>query len=181
VKNKFQLGDKVETIDDVVRGTITRLEEDLVTIKTSDGFQMRFTADELMKIETLSVMDGNIPDEARLMEKDIGKKKKGSRGKQKKAGNLVPMEVDLHIEKLISRPGQMSVDEILDYQIDIAKKQLEYAFKNRISNVVFIHGVGAGVLRSELQTLFRKYPGLAYRTANFRRYGMGATEVLITY
>ncbi|MEN8788927.1 MAG: Smr/MutS family protein [Flavobacteriaceae bacterium] len=181
MKYKFKLGDKVETLDDVVRGEVIGIEGDLLTIRASDGFTMQFAADEMMKIEATSVMEGTIPEEHWKTEKFVEKKKGQNTSIKKNAGNLALVEVDLHIEKLISRPGQMSVDEILIYQIDTAKRQLEDAINKRISNVVFIHGVGAGVLKSELHSLFRKDPRLSYRDAKFRHYGMGATEVLITY
>ncbi|MGB5693324.1 MAG: Smr/MutS family protein [Flavobacteriaceae bacterium] len=179
--SKFKLNDMVETVDDVVCGQVTGLDGDLVTIKTPDGFQMHYDADELMKVEVVSEMDNNTAENHYLKEKVLEQKKHRSPQKKKKIKNQPPMEVDLHIEKLISRPGQMSVNELLDYQLETAKRQLEFVIKKRISKVVFIHGVGAGVLRSELHTLFRKYPNLSYRDASFRKYGSGATEVLITY
>ena len=89
------------------------------------------------------------------------------------------MEVDLHIEKLIERPNRMSAYDILDHQLEIARRQLEFAKKKGISRVVFIHGVGEGILKTELESLFKKYSNIQYRDASFRKYGLGATEVLI--
>ncbi len=178
---EFQIGDKVETIDDVVRGEVIDLNNDLVTVKTSDGFKMQFSADELIKTNSVTEIDHDISDKGWPAEKAFEIKREKSSKKIRKVDKSAPMEVDLHIDKLISRPGQMSVNEILIYQLDTARRQLEFALKKRISNMVFIHGVGAGVLKSELQSLFRKYPNLSYRDASFSKYGMGATEVLITY
>ena len=48
----------------------------------------------------------------------------------------------------------------------------------RISKVVFIHGVGEGVLKSELHYLFSRYP-VRFYDASFKKYGLGATEVYI--
>ncbi|MEX0273541.1 MAG: Smr/MutS family protein, partial [Flavobacteriaceae bacterium] len=44
---------------------------------------------------------------------------------------------------------------------------------------VFIHGVGEGVLREELQYLFRRYDNVEYYDADYQQYGLGATEVYI--
>ena len=69
------------------------------------------------------------------------------------------------------------VFEILNLQLDIAKRQLEFAIKKRISIVVFIHGVGKGVLRQELETLLRRYDNVTFYDADYKTYGLGATEV----
>jgi dsDNA-specific endonuclease/ATPase MutS2 len=63
--------------------------------------------------------------------------------------------------------------------MDHAKKRLEWAMQKRLRSVVFIHGVGEGVLRAELHTLFRRYDNLEYFDADYQTYGVGATEVRI--
>jgi dsDNA-specific endonuclease/ATPase MutS2 len=73
----------------------------------------------------------------------------------------------------------MSNYEMLNLQLDTAKRQLEFAIRKRIQKVVFIHGVGEGVLREELYTLFRRYDNLKYYDAEYQKYGHGATEVYI--
>ena len=49
----------------------------------------------------------------------------------------------------------------------------------RIQKVVFIHGVGEGVLKLELEYLFKRYDNLKFYDANYQKYGLGATEVYI--
>lgn len=46
--------------------------------------------------------------------------------------------------------------------------------------MVFIHGVGAGVLKEELQYLFKRYDGIRVYEGDYKKYGLGATEVYIT-
>lgn len=89
------------------------------------------------------------------------------------------MVVDLHIEKLLPDTRGMSTYDILNYQMDTAKGQLEFAIRKRIQRIVFIHGVGEGVLKEELRTLFRRYEDLRVGDADYREYGLGATEVYI--
>ena len=55
---------------------------------------------------------------------------------------------------------------------------IEFAIKKRIPKIVFIHGVGEGVLKSELHFLFNNYP-VKYYDASYQKYGLGATEVYI--
>jgi dsDNA-specific endonuclease/ATPase MutS2 len=45
--------------------------------------------------------------------------------------------------------------------------------------MVFIHGVGEGVLRQELETLLGRYSNVQFYDADYKSYGIGATEVRI--
>jgi len=63
--------------------------------------------------------------------------------------------------------------------LDTAKRQLDFAISKRIQKVVFIHGVGEGVLRTELEFLFNRYDNVKFYDADYKKYGRGATEVYI--
>ena len=89
------------------------------------------------------------------------------------------MEVDLHINQLIRNPRGMNNHDMLTLQVDTARRQLEFAIKKRIQKVVFIHGVGEGVLRAELEYLFSRYENVRYYDADYQKYGQGATEIYI--
>jgi dsDNA-specific endonuclease/ATPase MutS2 len=67
---------------------------------------------------------------------------------------------------------------MLSLQIDTARHKIEFAIKKRIPKIVFIHGVGEGVLKAELHYLFNKYP-IKYYDASYQKYGLGSTEVYI--
>ena len=73
----------------------------------------------------------------------------------------------------------MTNHDMLTLQLDTAKRQLEFAIRKKIQRVVFIHGVGDGVLKLELQYLFGRYDNVKYYDANLQKYGLGATEVYI--
>ena len=68
---------------------------------------------------------------------------------------------------------------MLNLQLDTAKRQLEFAMIKRIQKVVFIHGVGEGVLKEELKYLFNRYENIKHYDAEYQKYGLGATEVYI--
>jgi DNA-nicking Smr family endonuclease len=73
----------------------------------------------------------------------------------------------------------MSNYDMLNLQLDTARHKLEFAIQKRIQKVVFIHGVGEGVLKSELDYLFGRYDNVKYYAADYQKYGQGATEVYI--
>ena len=89
-------------------------------------------------------------------------------------------EVDLHIEQLVDNPKTLAPAEMLDIQMKHFTNALESAIRNRKKRIVFIHGVGNGRLRLEIQrTLNQKYPKLRWQDASFKEYGFGATMVII--
>ena len=73
----------------------------------------------------------------------------------------------------------MSNHDMLTLQLDTAKRQLDFAIRKRIQKVVFIHGVGEGVLKLELEYLFSRYDNVKFYDADYQKYGLGATEVYI--
>jgi dsDNA-specific endonuclease/ATPase MutS2 len=89
------------------------------------------------------------------------------------------MEVDLHINKLVRSTKGMTNHDMITLQLDTAKRQLDFAISKRIPNVVFIHGVGQGVLKEELKYLFGRYDNIRISEGNYRKYGLGATAVYI--
>jgi len=175
---KFEIGAKVEVLDEAIKGYIIALNQLSATIRTIDGFDMEFPFDELLVIKDDSLKVSNIDVYHALSEKQSTEKKR-SFAKKKKEKYSPAMEVDLHIEKLTNTPKGMANFDMLNLQLDTARRQLEFAISKRIQRVVFIHGVGEGVLRSELYTLFSRYDGIRYYDANYREYGLGATEVYI--
>ncbi|MFA6923824.1 MAG: DUF2027 domain-containing protein [Bacteroidales bacterium] len=87
-------------------------------------------------------------------------------------------EVDLHIEELIDKISGLSNGEMLTIQINYFRKTLETALANNFSKIIFIHGVGDGVLKSEIRKILdESYPKCNFYDAPMAKYGMGATEV----
>ncbi|WP_422080825.1 Smr/MutS family protein [Ulvibacterium sp.] len=173
----FAVGDVVETLDDTVRGVIVHITPNEITIEDRDGFSFSYAPKELVKVS------GRIPvshDEVAQVkaEKELPRKPVRKTPKPKER-NAPKMEVDLHINQLVKSSKGMTNHEMLNLQMDTAKRQLEFAIRNRIQKVVFIHGVGEGVLKEELKYLFRRYENVKYYDADYKKYGLGATEVFI--
>ncbi|MRH99059.1 DNA mismatch repair protein MutS [Kriegella sp. EG-1] len=175
----FQLGDKVEVLDDTIKGRVISINNDEICIETNEGFEMCFEAWELIEVKSsddFSVSKSEIY-QAKA-EKELPKKRK-NKIVSKKERNAPKMEVDLHINQLVKSPKNMSNFDMLNIQLETAKRQLEFAISKRIQKIVFIHGVGEGVLKQELYTLFRRYENIKYYDAEYKRYGTGATEVYV--
>lgn len=89
-------------------------------------------------------------------------------------------EIDLHIHELLDQHEGMSPQEILDYQMEHFRKEMQKAIADRVKKVVFIHGKGNGSLKSELRReLKHKYRKHQFQDASFQQYGFGATMVYI--
>lgn len=100
--------------------------------------------------------------------------------KKEQTKNNDIFEVDLHVDKLVENDKALSNSEILNIQMATFKTALENAIAKKVKKIVFIHGVGNGILRYELRkTLDLKYPDLQHQDASFAEYGYGATMVIL--
>jgi dsDNA-specific endonuclease/ATPase MutS2 len=90
------------------------------------------------------------------------------------------VEIDLHINELIDSSAGLSNSEILQIQKDKVESEMKQAIQTGVKKIVFIHGLGQGVLKQEvislLKTKFRKY---FFQDASFKEYGYGATMVIL--
>ena len=175
----FNKGDKVSVLDEAINGVVVSVKDKEVTIETEDGFMMTFFVNELLKINNSSnLMDSiqriNVSEVAK--EKEIPKARSFVKERKDKFEISAP-EFDLHIEKLVPNKRGMSNYDILTLQSETAKRHIEFAIRNRIPKIVFIHGVGEGILKSELDFLLGRYDNVAFQDANYQKYGLGATEV----
>ncbi|MFY0715186.1 Smr/MutS family protein [Seonamhaeicola sp. NFXS20] len=177
----FKIGDTVFVLDEDLSGIVKNISADTVSIETEDGFLLDFKPEALVKAKSTSFKNdifshSNLS--AIVSEKEQAKKRKQPKVKAKERFQPT-LEVDLHINQLVKSTKGMTNHEMLTLQLDTAKRQLEFAIKKRIQKVVFIHGVGEGVLKLELEYLFGRYNNIKYYDANYQKYGLGATEVYI--
>jgi dsDNA-specific endonuclease/ATPase MutS2 len=178
---KFEVGDKVAVLDDAISGVVTKVENNVISIKTTDDFVMTYFVSELVKINNSNDLSGFFSTQSLgsvLKDKEEPKKRSFVKEKRSRKDEFV-LEVDLHIEKLVPSKRGMSNYDILTLQMDTAKRQLDFAVKNRMPKMVFIHGIGEGVLKAELDFLLGRYDNISFQDANYQKYGLGATEVYI--
>ena len=175
----FNIGDKVSVLDDAFDGVVVAINNREITIETNDGFLMTYFVNELIKTNNIrflnSINKSDTLDKINA-DKQPSKKQNASVFKSDKIERGVP-EFDLHIEKLVKNSGGMSNFDILTIQTETAKRHLEFAIRNRIPKIVFIHGVGEGVLKAELDFIFKNYENISFQDANYQKYGLGATEI----
>lgn len=176
---RFKVGDTVSVLDEAITGVITQISGDKLVIETNDGFDMEFSVSEVIKTKSFnSSLFNNTDVNTVIKEKEQSHKHKSVKVKPKER-NLPAMEVDLHIHQITTSNKHMSNYDMLNLQLDTARHKLEFAIKKRIQKVVFIHGVGEGVLKAELDYLFGRYDNVKFYPADYQKYGLGATEVYI--
>lgn len=185
---EIQKGDKVKFLNDVGGGTVSRVDGDTAYIIDDTGFEYPVGVSELVKSDeerdkelkgedTLTgFVHKGIPDEEERRRSKVGDDK--PREVTSKPDDLV--EVDLH-QDVITEDDNLEPHRILRLQMDQFRRNLEKAKRDRVKKVVFIHGVGEGILRNEIRKELEYYPNCSFEDAPFDRYGYGATLVRIWY
>ena len=88
--------------------------------------------------------------------------------------------IDLHITELLDNTEGLSNREMLEIQLEKVESEMNAAIRDRVKRIVFIHGVGQGVLKQEvakvLKAKFKKYD---FQDASFKEYGYGATMIIL--
>lgn len=114
--------------------------------------------------------------------KQLVKEKSENEKPAKPVRKRTPEEVviDLHITELLDDAEGLSNREILEIQMEKVESEMNAAIREHVKRIVFIHGVGQGVLKQEvakiLQAKFKKY---YHQDASFKEYGYGATMVIL--
>lgn len=136
--------------------------------KVFKGFNTRFLLTKILDLKNADF----IPEEEPIVENQT---------LNKKSVDKSLLEVDLHIEKINVDFKSLEPSSILALQLSYFRKNLDYAIQEQFKKVVFIHGVGNGVLKAEILKVIREYKDLKAREASFLKYGNGATEVLLEF
>jgi len=98
----------------------------------------------------------------------------------KKHRRNIAKEIDLHIHELIEDESGLTPGDKLDLQLKNFKQELEAAIVDNVEKIVFIHGVGNGVLKMKIRSILdRDYSKYEYQDASFQQYKFGATLVLL--
>ncbi len=171
----MKVGDTVRFLNEKGEGII---KEFISTVKArveiEGGFEIDMPIKELVAVPPISLKD------IRVQHKDTtGYQPSADSQKLSKAHAKDEMIVDLHIEKLMEDYYGLSNSEKLDIQAIHFRRKLEQAINGHFTKIVFIHGVGNGVLRQTIRDLLRTYEGIEYSDASYNKFGAGATEVRI--
>lgn len=170
---QIKVGDTVRFLNEkgegIVKSFISAVK---ARVEISDGMEIDMPIKELVPIPPISLKD------IRVTLKESVVKQKVTTIKSK-AHSKDEMLVDLHIEKLLEDHYGLSNSEKLDIQTAHFRKKLTLAINGHFTKIVFIHGVGNGVLRQAIRDLLRTYEGIEYSDASYKKFGAGATEVRI--
>lgn len=94
--------------------------------------------------------------------------------KEKKADDIEV--IDLHAHEILESTEGLSNGEIITAQLSRFIVALDLAINSgKHGKIVFIHGVGSGKLKMEMQKILKAtYPKIASQDASFKEYGYGA-------
>ena len=181
---KTSIGNKVKVISENFEGEIkTILPNNRLIITCTDGFDYEFSSNEVVIIGEDNRHQYTI-DETQVSTKITSDKYvkedflKKYTTKSKYQYNRT-LEIDLHLNQLVEHPGMLDDWQRLHTQMQHVKNCLSAANQKNIRKIVFIHGVGTGVLKTELQNYLSQFEDYTISKADFNEYGNGATEVLI--
>jgi hypothetical protein len=195
MSKEIKKGDKVRFLNEVGGGVVIDIFSDgTATVEGEDGFDMKYKLKELMLVmsseDEMEAYNNKLPDLASILAQDVDEKRqkaiqeqfdiKYSNARatdQKRSGEH--MVIDLHIHELVDDQSGLQDRTKLDIQLNHFERMMRIAGEQRVRRVVFIHGVGQGVLRHQIRSrLEMYYPDCTVRDGNPREFGAGATEVL---
>lgn len=88
--------------------------------------------------------------------------------------------IDLHIEQLTNNTLAMNNAQMLDLQLRTFETKFENAVATGMDEIIFIHGVGNGVLKQEIQRKLVGHKNVAwFQDAQKEKFGYGATRIKI--
>lgn len=167
---KFKVGDNILLKKEKQSGVIVKINSLYkVQIKTSDGFDINVSVKDIILVDPLTDKQSAYGTE--FYHKDFPKSKILS-AKQQRSQTI--LKVDLHIDVLNADYQHMDNFEIVQLQLKHCQNKLEYALNSRITKVVIVHGIGAGVLKKEVHHLLKNYKLRYYLSKDG-----GATEVML--
>ena len=192
----IKAGDKVRFMDDVGEGVVMEvLGGDKVRVEDEDGFDREYNRKELVVVGDRATEEeaywNKLPALSDILAKGVDEKKQkriceklevtyanARATSQHRRGEH--MEVDLHFHELVEDMSGLKDRVFLDVQLNHFERMMRIASEQRIRKIIFIHGVGEGVLRNQIRTrLDLYYPDCSARDANPREYGSGATEITL--
>lgn len=176
---RFKIGEKVSFLKEVGGGIVKSYKDDqTVIVEDETGFDHEFLENELAGLygdQTNAIgADFDINDvigETVTYHSDLGDITK----------NKDYWEIDLHTHVLLDSERGLSNGQLLNHQLLEFKRFFRKAREKHIRKIVVIHGVGEGVLKSEIRYFLDGKEGLEFYDADFRKYGKGATAVELFY
>lgn len=191
---KIKVGERVRFLDEVGEGVVTALLSAVeAMVEDESGFERPHRLSKLVPVvarDEAQSYQRHLPSVAAILQQEANPQRQRAIEKNFKAQYQEAartwaangtVEVDLHAHELVDSTAGLDPATILELQLAHFERMLRVAIEQRTPRVVFIHGVGQGVLKHEIwQCVDRYYPECSCRYADPRRFGAGATEVSIS-
>jgi hypothetical protein len=197
MSKEIKIGSEVKFLNDVGGGIVLEIfSNGTASVEGEDGFDMKYNLTELMLVsdsitEQEEEYNNKLPDLAKIIAQDVNEERQKliqkdfeikyanvrATNQQRRGEHMV---IDLHIHELIDDQSGLQDRTKLDIQLNHFERMMRIAGEQRVKRVIFIHGVGQGVLRHQIRSrLDSYYPDCTVRDGNPREYGAGATEVIL--
>lgn len=171
----FKIGQRVAYLYEKGYGTIRSISGNYAMVEDEDGFERKFTLNELAFIHNDSYVSEDSP-----VEKEEAGEEVTYRILQERTGRNRPLtvwEMDLHIEEILESHQGMSNTDILLKQMSEFRTMFRKAKREGIHKLIVIHGVGEGVLKNEIRSYLSHQEQVDVYDADFSEYGKGATTI----
>ena len=159
----IHIGNSVACIEDNIKGIVIGIHNNKITLEDEDGFERVYDKNELIIYD-----DRLAQDKSKITKNKISKKVSKTPLKQE------VQVIDLHHSNSLVNPNR-----ILENQLKKFYLQLNTAIRLKNSSVIFIHGVGKGILQNRIETILRKHK-IRFSEASYSKYGYGAIEVFLS-
>jgi hypothetical protein len=172
---KFNSGDKVVVLNESGHFTFKSFKNARIALLLDEHeFEREFPIDQVSQIR------GDV--DKLLKIKSVPKEKLEKKSVPKLNPNFQDNAViDLHMHEIVDNHHGWTNTQIVQYQMEYLRKQLEALMHKRVRRVEIIHGVGDQVLMKEVRTYLRKFKGCEINDKSYTRNGFGATEFIIRY
>ena len=167
---KFSKGDAVAFLNETGGGVVIEYtKQNKVKLLNDDGFVVESYEKDLVQQTKQQTYNNHLKNST---------KDKQPKTLQSAQSDSKTITIDLHIESLTETTLGMDNQDILRLQISRFKQTMERGFEKKIRSIVFIHGVGEGVLKSEILLRLKQYEDISWHAAPMKKYGSGATKVI---
>ncbi|NOG57338.1 MAG: Smr/MutS family protein [Bacteroidetes bacterium] len=176
----LRIKDKVKVIDEDFVGEVLKIDGSLITVSCEDGFEYVFQKHELLLLKSNGEVEHTTRDSyGELLDIKNDKSKGVNESIEFNLNGKKPV-IDLHLEELAPIKVFENNHEALIFQLEVVKEVIRVASQKKIRNVVFVHGVGQGRLKTELRSLLiSSYPEIEFFDGSYTQFGLGATEIVI--
>ena len=159
-------GMRVTLMDSNDRGVVRHVRKDFVAIELECGIVVPVGMRDFIV---------NDAEEDRKLSRVAAPSRRIASGAEKPAITGRALEIDLHIEALPGGPGVAKGQE-LPYQLEYFRRTLRSRLKHRGSRIIFVHGVGDGILKSAIR---EELDSTFAFSCSWNPYGEGATAVTV--